>query len=79
MRNEITNLNYSKEVIDSLLLCFASILFDTSIMKREGAGSWGAKEYWIPTTIVELNPIARFKQRFEITQFFGIMELHQEV
>ena len=71
MRNEITNLNYSKEVIDSLLLCFASILFGTSIMKREGAGSWGVEEYWIPTTIVELNPIEQFKQRFELTQSFG--------
>lgn len=71
IRKEILDLKYNRNVIDTLLLCFASILFDTSIMNREGAGSWGAKEYWIPTHIIEVNPIESFKSRFKISYVFG--------
>ncbi|MHA1380792.1 MAG: DNA methyltransferase [Candidatus Helarchaeota archaeon] len=71
IRKEILNLKFIQEIKDTLLLCFASILFSTSIMNREGAGAWGAKEYWIPTNITEINPIIGFTTRFEISNYFG--------
>lgn len=47
----------------ALYLTFASILFDSSRMAREGAGSWGVPCYWIPERHIERNPYKLFERR----------------
>ncbi len=47
----------------ALYLTFASILFDSSKMKRKNSGSWGVPSYWIPKKHNEEDPIKLFKRR----------------
>jgi hypothetical protein len=65
LRHEIKSLKIDNDIKDSLLLGFASILYECSRMKREGAGSWGEKNYVIRPVFYELNILHVFENRME--------------
>jgi len=64
LRHEILNLKVKNEIKRALLLCFASILYECSKMKRREAGSWGEKNYVIRPNFLELNVLHVFNNRF---------------
>lgn len=45
-----------------LITAFAAIIYNSSKMARENAGSWGINSYWAPSTHVERNPLILFER-----------------
>jgi len=63
----------------ALYLAFCSILFNSSYMKRNGAGSWGIPSYWVPERshpkdALESfeNAIKRFHTFFRTRKFYSV-------
>ncbi len=54
---------YPVDIALALYFTFAAILFSSSSMAREGAGSWGVPSYWVPETHLERNPYELFERK----------------
>lgn len=54
---------YPSDIALALYFTFVAILFNSSKMARNGAGSWGVPCYWIPPTHIEKDPYRLFKNK----------------
>lgn len=72
---------YPVDVALALYFTFTAILFDSSRMVREGAGSWGVPGYWVPGTHLERNPYELFerKAKFLAKYFIELNELKRKL
>jgi adenine-specific DNA methylase len=59
--NDIKRIKVDAGVKNALLIAFASILYQSSKMSRQHAGSWGINSYWLPKAHVERNPYILFE------------------
>jgi hypothetical protein len=67
----------------ALYLAFCAILFNSSYMKRCGAGSWGVPSYWAPerscpedTLEAFENAIKKFYTFFKTMKFYSVCYTH---
>jgi DNA modification methylase len=66
LRKEIEDLEVSENIKNVLRLAFASIIYQCSKMCREGAGSWGEKNYVIRPVFLEKNVLHVFTNKKKI-------------